>query len=389
MNKKDVLEVKKQFTKDNCAITKICGCYVDHEKNKILKMKEAFLSLPEEEEFKYFEIFKHTLSGTLGKNLVSMEFPLEQEEEGRSQEFLLRLRNSKLEDEVLLDQFYDMIIESFDYGENFLILLIHNMYDIPGKSTSGDEMFDASDEVYQHILCSICPVKMSKAGLTYNPLTNNIEQRIRDWIVEQPINGFLFPAFEDRSTDIHKILYYSKNPEISQECLFLDVFGTAIPLSPKSQKETFQSVLEEALGDQADYETMKTIHENLVEIAEENKENPQPSVLTKPEVKRLLERSGVEQKAIDDFESVYETVVDKETEFIVSNIAETRKFNIETPDIVIKVNPDKTDLIETKIIDGKQCLVITVDDHVTVNGVSVRTITKKEGFLEHDRTSES
>lgn len=389
MNKKDVLEVKKQFTKDNCAITKICGCYVDHEKNKILKMKEAFLSLPEEEEFKYFEIFKHTLSGTLGKNLISMEFPLEQEEEGRAQEFLLRLRNSKLDDESLLDQFYDMVIESFDYGENFLILLIHNMYDIPGKSTAGDEMFDASDEVYQHILCSICPVKMSKPGLTYNPLTNNIEQRIRDWIVEQPVNGFLFPAFEERSTDIHKILYYSKNPEISQECLFLDVFGTEVPLSPKMQKETFQSVLEEALKDQADYETMKTIHENLVEIAEENKENPQPGVLTKPEVKRLLEKSGVQQKAIEDFEAIYENEVDKETEFFVSNIAETRKFNIETPDIVIKVNPDKTDLIETKIIDGKQCLVITVDDHVTVNGVSVRTITRKEGFGEDDRASEA
>jgi len=380
MNKKDVLEIKKQFSRDNCAITKICGCYVDHEKNKILKMKEAFLSLPEEEEFKYFEIFKHTLSGTLGKNMVQMEFPLEQEEEGRSQEFLLKLRNSKLDDDILLDQFYDMVLESFDYGENYLILLIHNMYDIPGKSTAGDEMFDASDEVYQHILCSICPVKMSKPGLSYNPVSNNIEQRIRDWIVEQPVNGFLFPAFEERSTDIHSMLFYAKNPEVQQECLFMDVFGTVMPLSPKSQKETFQTVLEEALGDDGDYETMKTIHENLVALVEENKENPQPVILSQPEVKQLLERSGIKPEAMEHFDEVYENAAGKKTEFIAANITDTKKFNIETPDIVIKVNPDRTDLIETRVIDGKQCLVITVDDHVQVNGVSVRTITQKEGL---------
>ena len=95
MNKKEISEIKKQFTPNNCAITRICGCYVDGEKNKKTKLKEAFLSLSEEEMFKYFEIFKKTLSGTVGKNLINMEFPLEQEKEGGTQEFLLRLRGSK------------------------------------------------------------------------------------------------------------------------------------------------------------------------------------------------------------------------------------------------------------------------------------------------------
>lgn len=67
MNKKEVSEIKKQFTPDNCAITRICGCYVDGEKNKKTQLKEAFLSLPEEEIFKYFELFRKTLSGTIGK----------------------------------------------------------------------------------------------------------------------------------------------------------------------------------------------------------------------------------------------------------------------------------------------------------------------------------
>ena len=196
MNKKEVLEIRKQFSPENCAITRICGCYVDHEKEKKMEMKKAFLSLPEEEAFKYFDIFKHTLSGTIGKNLINMEFPLDQELNGGTQEFLMKLKNSKLQDDLLLEEFYDKVVESYEYGENYYIILIHAVYDVPGKTKDGLEMEDASDTVYEHILCSICPVNLTKAGLTYNAQTNNIEDRIRDWFVEAPVKGFLFPAFQ-------------------------------------------------------------------------------------------------------------------------------------------------------------------------------------------------
>lgn len=164
MNKKEISEIKKQFSPANCAITRICGCYVDADKNKKTELKEAFLSLSEEEMFKYFEIFKKTLSGTLGKNLMNMEFPLDQEKEGGTQEFLMKLRASKLKDDQLIESFYDKIIENYDYPENYYIILIHAVYDIPGKTSDGIEMDDASEEIYEHILCSICPVKLSKAG---------------------------------------------------------------------------------------------------------------------------------------------------------------------------------------------------------------------------------
>src|SRR5699024_6710679 len=122
----------------------------------------------------------------------------------------------QLKDDQLLEDFYDKVIEHYFYGENYYIILIHGLYDIPGKSSDGMEMFDASDEVYEFLLCSICPVKLSKAGLCYNSKTNCIEDRIRDWIVEMPDQGFLFPVFNDRSTDLHSVLYYSKNPALEQ-----------------------------------------------------------------------------------------------------------------------------------------------------------------------------
>ena len=377
MNRKEVVEIRKQFTPDNCAITRICGCYVDHEKNIIFESKDAFLSLPEEEEFKYFEIFRHTLSGTLGKNLVDMEFPLEQEKAGKTQEFLLKLRDTRLEDDALVQEFYKKIIENYDYGENYYIILIHSVYDIPGKSTAGDEMFDASDEVYAHIMCSICPVKMSKAGLSYNAVTNSLANRVRDWVVEQPINGFLFPAFNDRSSDIHSVLTYAKNPEIEQPGLIETVLGSVMPLTPATQKETFQSILSEPLEEDGNYEVIKSVYENLNEMIEENKDNPEPLSFSKTEVKKLLENSGVPEKNMQTFEQVFDAHTNGEAELIATNIASTKSFGIETPDIVVKVNPERADLVETKLIDGRQCLVIAVDDHVEVNGISVRTIPKR------------
>ena len=177
MNKKEVSEIRKQYTPERCTISRICGCYIDAEKNIKTELKEAFLSLPEDDAFKYFTIFKKTLSGTLGRNLLNLDFPLEEEKEGGAQEFLLKLRDSQLKDDELIHQFYDKIIENFEYGENYYIILIHVSYDVPGKALDGMEMYDASDSVYNYILCSICPVHLSKPGLGYNTEKNCIENR--------------------------------------------------------------------------------------------------------------------------------------------------------------------------------------------------------------------
>ena len=371
MNKKEISEIKKQFTPANCAITRICGCYVDGEKNKKTKLKEAFLSLSEEEAFKYFEIFRKTLSGTIGKNLINMEFPLEQEKEGGAQEFLLRLRESKLQDDALVDEFYDRVIDSYDYGENYYIILIHAVYDIPGKSSDGLEMFDASDEIYDHILCSICPVKLSKAGLCYNAETNHIEDRIRDWLVEMPDLGFLFPVFNDRSADIHGILYYSKNAEQLRSTFVDQLFGCEVPLSAGGQRDTFNTLVEETLGEDCAYDTVMNIHEKLNEWVESQKDSPDPAILTKPEVKRLFEECGVEEEKLEDFDARYEATAGEDASLMAANITNTRRMEIKTPDVVIHVDPDRAELVETRVIDGRRCLVIPMEDNVEINGIRV------------------
>jgi hypothetical protein len=371
MNKKEIAEIKKQFTQERCAITRICGCYVDGEKNKKTELKEAFLSLPEEEMFKYFAIFRKALSGTVGKNLLTMEFPLASEEAGGTQDFLMQLRASSLKDENLLEEFYDKIIENYYSVENYLILLIHAVYDIPGKSSDGEEMFDASDEVYDHILCCICPVTLSKPGLSYDEESNAFHTRICDRVVNMPDIGFLFPAFHDRSTDVHSLLYYAAKPEELRMEFVEPVLGCNLPLSAGDQKETFQTIVEETLGDACDYEVVKNIHEKLNEMIEEKKDEPDPVVLDRAEVKRLLEYSGVEEEKLSSFEEKYEEAAGTDTCFVASNVANTRQFEIKTPDVVVKVSPDRMDLVETKVINGRKCLVISLDNSVEVNGIAV------------------
>ncbi|MEI3218488.1 MAG: DUF4317 domain-containing protein [Lachnoclostridium sp.] len=245
MNKKEVLEIRKQFTPENCAITRIVGCYVDHDKEKRMEKTEAFLSLPEEQAFKYFDIFKKTLSGNIGKNLLNLGYAIDVarngDPEGEARWMLMELRKSKLTDSNLLDAFYDKIIESYDCAENYYIVLIHAVYDVPGKTSDGVEMEDASEEVYDYILCSICPVKLSKAGLSFNG--ESVEERTRDWVVDMPDKGFLFPAFNDRSTDIHSLLYYTEKSAEVQEDLVRDALGIDVVASADEQKDVFYKVL--------------------------------------------------------------------------------------------------------------------------------------------------
>lgn len=378
MNKKEVLEIKKQFTPANCAITRISGCYVDHEKEKRMTSKDAFLSLPEEVAFKYFDIFKKTLSGSLGKNLLNMEFPTEQESPDGKQEFLMQLRKSKLEDDELLDEFYDKIIESYDFAENYYIVLIHAMYDIPGRGTDGVEIEDASEEVYEFLLCSICPVQLSKAGLTYNPEHYQIEDRIRDWIVDKPDKGFLFPAFNDRSTDIRSVLYYTKKSADLQQELIDEVLGVEIPKSADEQKESFKYLLQDVMNEKLNYENMRILHDKLNELVEEHVEDAELLEVDKNDVRKILHECVGDGEELTAYDQYYNKYVGEKGKLLATNITDMKTFNLRTPNVNIKVDSDRADLVETKVIDGRPCVVIAVDGIIEVNGIDVATIGKEK-----------
>ena len=372
MTRKELNEIKSQYTLEDCGILRLCGCYVDGERNKITQFNENFLNLPEEEKHKYFDIFKKTLSGTPGKNLVDMKFNVDAYADEGARTFLMNLRDSGLKDDRLLDEFYDRIINNYSYVGNYLILLINQVYDIPTVTTDNIEMEDASDEVYSYILCSICHVNLSKPGLGYDEEDNNFHDKKQNHMVDVPDVGFLFPAFNKRSADEDMTLFYTKDVSEFEDGLIDCLLDCAVPLPAKQQKETFTSLVNEALGEEADLEIVKNIHENLEQIIEEKKqESPAPVMLDKTEMKDLLEKSGVKEEKLENFEEHFEMAAGEHGKLVASNVSSGKKFEVKTPDVVIKINSDKTDIVSTQVIDGRQCLVIQIDERLEVNGISV------------------
>ena len=389
MTRKELNEIKSQYTLEDCGILRLCGCYVDGERNKITQFNENFLNLPEEEKHKYFDIFKKTLSGTPGKNLVDMKFNVDAYADEGARTFLMNLRDSGLKDDRLLDEFYDRIINNYSYVGNYLILLINQVYDIPAVTTDNIEMDDASDEVYSYILCSLCHVNLSKPGLGYDEEDNNFHDKKQNHMVDVPDVGFLFPAFNKRSADEDMTLFYTKDVSEFEDGLIDCLLDCAVPLPAKQQKETFTSLVNEALGEEADLEIVKNIHENLEQIIEEKKqESPAPVMLDKTEMKDLLEKSGVKEEKLENFEEHFEMAAGEHGKLVASNVSSGKKFEVKTPDVVIKINSDKTDIVSTQVIDGRQCLVIQIDERLEVNGISVNPDTGEvidrtaEGYVE-------
>ena len=372
MTRKELNEIKSQYTLENCGILRLCGCYVDGERNKITQFNENFLNLPEEEKHKYFDIFKKTLSGTPGKNLIDMKFNVDAYADEGARTFLMNLRDSGLKDDRLLDEFYDRIINNYSYVGNYLIILINQVYDIPTVTTDNIEMDDASDEVYSYILCSICHVNLSKPGLGYDEEDNNFHDKKQNHMVDVPDVGFLFPAFNKRSADEDMTMFYTKDVSEFEDGLIDCLLDCVAPLPAKQQKETFTSLVSEAVGEEADLQVVKNIHANLEQIIEEKKqESPAPVMLDKNEMKNLLEKSGVKEERLENFEEHFEMAAGEHGKLVASNVSSGKKFEVKTPDVVIKINSDKTDIVSTQVIDGRQCLVIQIDERLEVNGVSV------------------
>ncbi|WP_032123386.1 DUF4317 domain-containing protein [Clostridium amazonitimonense] len=311
MRKKDILELKKRLKKDHCTFTKMCGCYVNGEKHIILKFRETFLNLDEDEYFKYLEIAKKVLSGTIGNNILELNFPTNEDLINEKQISLMQLKNSQLKNDALLDDFYKFIIDSYDYTGNFLILIFHDAYDVITK-TADNVKIDESEEVYEYLLCAICPVSLSGPGLRYFEEENKIKARIRDWVVDAPTNGFVFPAFIDRSSDVNSIMYYTKNAKDTHPELMENALGCYSKQTATIQKETFQSIIKDSFSadeKKADKIFME-VQENLNTMIEEynsiyDDTDCEPITLTKKDIQNLLIDSGVPEEITTKIEKSY------------------------------------------------------------------------------------
>lgn len=432
LRNKDILELKRRFKKESCTITRMCGCYVDADKKKVVKLNETFLNLEDEEFFKYLEIAKKTLSGTIGNNLLELDFAEEEEGPGGKQQYLLGLRESGLKNPELLEHLYDMIIEDYDYVGNYLILIFHDAYDVITK-TNDDLKIDESEEVYTYLLCAVCPVNLSKPGLGYRADENRIGVRIQDWVVGVPDVGFLFPSFVERSADIHTLTYYVRDARDSHRDFIEAALGCGAKRTATEEQNTFGSIVRTAIAPivQDSDGMLIEIQEKLNDLAEEHEAamedlvlvEPEPFTLTTEIIKDVFEGSDIPDAAVMQIQEhftetfsdrppavrhlVDEKAIEKknkekkevklleEVRTLKQELEDTRQeneekaqqietlVNMEAPadpeearnwaEVFLRMKPDKAEQIKYQTIEGQKYLLIPMDtdERINLNGVEV------------------
>ena len=373
MNDKEIGEIRRHLRRDRSNITKIYGCFVNDNKEIITEFSQSTGIMPENEGDKYFALFKRVLSGSIGKNLIDITFKTSQVANSPEHKLLMDLRESKLKDDELLHTFFQKIIDTVAIEGNYLILMGCDSYDVPFKGKDDLSDSDESEEVYTYLICAICPVKQTKPNLHYVPE----EKLFHDGAMNQPVSapalGFLFPAFDNRATNIYNALYYTHDIKVSQDTLIEALFNTPVPMPAAEQKKCFEALLTTALGDDCNLDVVQTVHDQLCQRIELHKESkvPEPLMIAKADVKEALASCGVSEEHLAKFSVDYDETFGFEADLHPKNIIDSKRFEIKTPDVSIKVDPARSDLIETRIIGGVKYIMISADENVEVNGVSI------------------
>ena len=371
MNEKEIAEIRRRFKPDKSNISRIRGCYINEDREIISEFYESLGLLSPESTEDILSRLKKILSGTVGKNLLDIEFSTQQVLESPEHKLLMELRKSGLGDDALVKELYEKIRSSLAIEGAYLILLANDSYDIPAYGKDGSEDTE-STEMFSYFICAICPVKLTKAALGYHAHESKFCNIRPDWAVSAPEIGFMFPSFDDRTANIYKTLYYTRNTSDSQSSFVETVFGNELPLPAETQKETFSAILSDTIAEDCNMSIVKAVHNELSEIIEEHKDtkNEEPLTIKKENVKDVLISCGVSEERVHAFEERFDEEFGAETEINPVNLV-NKQLEVNTADVSIKVNGERGDLIRTRIIDGVKYILIRADESVEVNGIKI------------------
>ena len=372
MNQKDLREVRRRVRPDHNSVRSIYGCFVNGGREIIADFEESVGLLSEDESERCFSLIRKTLSGGLGRTLRDISFASRQVMESAEHQLLSALRKSELKDPELRRSFYESMINSIDMGdENYAILMIFDSYDVPHRDDKDSE--DTGGDVYRYILCCVCPVKTGKAELGYDAAAKSFHTTSLGQILTSPSFGFLFPSFEERSTNIYGALFYSRDVNDAHEDFIDAVFKTTVPMPAGEQKEKFQEIVSSSLGEKNSFDLVQGIHEQLSEriILYKESKDPEPMKMSAEEMIEIVKNSGANDRQIEGFRKSCREMLGEDGVFSPANITDPKKMVIETPEIRITVDPQYSHLISTELIDGRKYILIAADNGVEINGIGV------------------
>ena len=367
MNKKDLATLRRRFAPDKHDISIIRGCYVNEKGEIVSTFSKSPLSLPESEAEHYLGVFKKTLGGTPRRN----QFTLEVHPDDPMGQLLRQLQTSSLTDEKAMTQIYKAIIDKLEMDGNYLILMMHDAYSVPYKKTDvHTDTPDFSDKVFNYIMVSICPVKLTKPQLTFFSDDRDFHTVEPDLAVAGPALGFMYPVFEDGGADVNAALYYTKDAENIHADFIDAVFGTDVPDSAADTRDAFYGVLGDSLEQGLTYDVVQTLHENITAQLADRKKDAAPLQVSRKEIASLLDSCHVPSKEQERFDEAYLEQFGA-VGLEAAMIADQKKFEIATENVTVSVDPERSDLVEMKRIDGRRAITIWVEGDVSVNGVDV------------------
>ncbi len=370
MNKKEINEIKKNFSED-CGfftVNHVVTAFVDAEKNIKCKTNQLYNTIPQDESELIMINLKKILSGSIGKNLLEYSFPKDAYLEGGAQLFLHEVLSSKLLDDDIVDKFLNTIVEKVEYVSTYTIFTAHCTYSVL-KKNKNDDFEDEADMDYNFLVTAICPVNLRIDGLVYNEQNNSISKKeSSDRIVELPTDGFLFPLFNDRAPDVNGVLYYTKNAKKPNTSVVNELLGCEFSMTCQNEKETFKAILNNVVGDELDYEIITTVNEKIQEIVDQSAHETEIPTIDNHKLSSILWEAGVSQDKLDSLPKVYESAVGDKPLTAV-NLVE-KKTVVTVPSITVNIGKDAVDKVKTQIIDGRKCLIIDLDDpEIAVNGL--------------------
>ena len=373
MNEREISELRRRFRADRANITAIRGCYFNDKGEKLSQFTQSIALMLEDEKEKLLGVLKKTLSGTCGKNLTDLSFPTAEVASGEHHALLTRLRQSRLQDDAAAEEFFDKVARTVHFETNFLVLLAHDAYDVPYKGKDGDFQSEASDQVFSYIVCCVCPVKLSKSGLSYHSAEGAFHNAKTDWLVSAPEVGFVFPAFDNRATNIYGSLLYRRSGSAEHGEFVSAVFGQPAPMPAAVQQESFQTVLGSTLDTECNLDVVQTVHAQFSAMIAEHKESREKEALliSKPEVSHMLKSCGVAEEKLAAFNRGFDDAFGEFAELRPQNLVDAKKYRVTTPQVSVQVDPEHRDLIETRVLGGVKYILIRAEEGVEVNGVQI------------------
>lgn len=373
MNKKEISEIRRRVRRDRSNMTAIYGCYVNEKKEIVSQFRRSTATMTENEAEKYFHILKRVLYGDIGKNLVDLSFRTSQVADSAEHRLLMKLREAELKEEEPLNDLFQKIIEAVNVDFSYLILIGCDTYDVPFKNKNDETENENSDEAFKYLLCAICPVKPTKPTLHYIPEEKEFHDGGIINVAGMPELGFMFPAFDDRSTNIYNALLFTHGQKIPFDSFVTAIFNTVIPKPAKQQKELFQALVSNALEKACTMDVVQGIHSSLSNRIAMHKEAkiPEPLMVSKEDIAEVLEENGVEEERIAKFRVCFDQTFGTDEQIHPQNIINERHFEIQSPDVVIRVTPGRSDLVETRVIGGVKYIMIAADEQVEVSGINI------------------